>query len=98
MRLADGNHDPRRWSQPHRFLPQRFQASTVDPFGFVPQGGGDARCGHRCPGDDLATQLMLMALPMLLHEMRHDVLPQDLRLAMHRLPALPRDGFVIRVT
>ena len=65
------------------------------PFDFVPQGGGGAATGHRCPGEDVATQLMLLAVEMLLRRMRYKVPPQELRIAMNRLPALPRQGFLI---
>lgn len=95
--LYGTNHDPRLWADPHRFMPERFRGRTVDPFEFVPQGGGSVSRDHRCPGEDLAAQLMHMAIPMLLHEMPHSTPPQDFSLRMDRLPALPRDGFVVRV-
>jgi fatty-acid peroxygenase len=38
---------------------------------------------------------MELALRMLLQRMRYDVPAQDLSIQMNRLPAIPRDGFVI---
>jgi hypothetical protein len=42
-----------------------------------------------------ARGLMMLATLMLLRRMRCDVPVQDLSLAMNRLPAIPRGGFVI---
>lgn len=54
------NRDPRRWPEPTRFDPGRFLGREIDAFEFVPQGGGDPRTGHRCPGEP-ATVAMLEA-------------------------------------
>ena len=45
------NHDRRIWDEPRRFLPERFESWDGDPNTLVPQGGGDAATGHRCPGE-----------------------------------------------
>ena len=63
-------------------------------YDFVAQGGGDVARQHRCPGEDVTVQLMLLALEMLLRQMQYDV-PADAPLMMRRLPAIPRGGFVI---
>ena len=51
---------------------------------------------HRCPGEDTAGRLMRLALDILLQSLRYEV-PSSQRLApdLSRLPAVPRDGFVI---
>lgn len=36
--------NPTIWSEPHRFLPERFLDKRVSPFEFAPFGGGHRRC------------------------------------------------------
>jgi fatty-acid peroxygenase len=48
--LYGTNHDPRSHQDPERFDPDRFSRPPGD-FSFIPQGGGDAARGHRCPGE-----------------------------------------------
>jgi fatty-acid peroxygenase len=93
--LFGTNHDARWWNDPLAFKPERWLQSRPDEFQFVPQGGGQAAIHHRCPGEDVAVRLMELALRMLLQRMRYDVPAQDLSILMNRLPAIPRDGFVI---
>lgn len=95
--LYGTNHDARCWHEPWVFDPQRFQDRPPGLYDFIPQGGADAVHHHRCPGEDIATQLMLLALQMLLQEMPYELPPQDLRLDFARLPAQPRDGLRISV-
>jgi fatty-acid peroxygenase len=45
------NHDPRIWSEPTAFRPERFATWDGDPYSFVPQGGGDHGVTHRCAGN-----------------------------------------------
>ncbi|HEU4407003.1 MAG TPA: cytochrome P450 [Polyangiaceae bacterium] len=89
------NHDPRIWSRPEEFHPERFHLRNQDPFGFVPQGGGDARTHHRCPGEGIALEIIKVALGFLSGGIAYDVPEQDLRIDFRRLPALPRSRFVI---
>ncbi|UUX95059.1 cytochrome P450 [Aquabacterium sp. J223] len=93
--LYGTNHDARAWGDPGQFRPERWQQRAPGRFDFVPQGGGDAAMGHRCPGEDATVQLMLVALQMLVRRMRYELPPQRLQVAMDRLPALPRDGVLI---
>jgi fatty-acid peroxygenase len=93
--LYGTNHDPRSWSSPDEFRPQRFFQRAPGPFDFVPQGGGDAERQHRCPGEGVATTLMKVALRMLVMRMRYTVPEQDLSIDFRRLPALPKSGFVM---
>jgi fatty-acid peroxygenase len=92
--LYGTDHDPRSWEDPFEFRPERWRGRQPGRFEFVPQGGGEAASGHRCPGEDLATRLMLLALQLLL-QLRYEVPAQDLAIAMDRLPAIPREGFII---
>ncbi|WP_374203472.1 cytochrome P450 [Streptomyces antimicrobicus] len=93
--LYGQNHDPALWEQPYRFDPRRFLGRPPGRDELVPQGGGDARGGHRCPGEDVAVQVV-GALCTELARMEFDVpQEQDLRIPLHRIPTRPRSGFVI---
>jgi fatty-acid peroxygenase len=92
--LYGTNHDPRCWDAPDVFDAGRFMAQAPGPFAFLPQVGGDPVAGHRCPGEGATVALMELAVRMLLAT-RWQVPPQDLRLDMQRLPALPRDGMQV---
>jgi fatty-acid peroxygenase len=50
------NH--RSWGDPGLFRPARFAERTPNAFEHVPQGGGDPREGHRCPGEPVAMTLL----------------------------------------
>jgi fatty-acid peroxygenase len=50
------NH--RSWDDPGFFRPARFAERTPNSFEHVPQGGGDPREGHRCPGEPVAMTLL----------------------------------------
>lgn len=93
--LYGTNHDARVWDEPEAFRPERWRGLAPGRFEFVPQGGAEVATHHRCPGEDIATQIMLLSIDMLLRRMRFALPQQDLRIAMDRLPALPRDGFLI---
>ncbi|MCW7537656.1 cytochrome P450 [Aquabacterium sp. A7-Y] len=93
--LYGTNHDPRTWSDPDVFRPQRFLESRPGPFDFVPQGGAEPHGNHRCPGEPVAVMLMAAALDGLLSDLHYEVPPQDLAIDFGRLPALPHSGFVI---
>lgn len=94
--LYGTNHDERGWNEPWAFRPQRFLERTPGAFDFVPQGGGDATTGHRCPGEGIAVALTRASLA-LLNSVGYRVPQQDLDLDMTHLPALPRDRFVIEL-
>ncbi len=89
------NHDRRVWKRPEAFRPDRFLETPITPFNFIPQGGGDARTGHRCPGEAITMALMKQAIGMLTQRMQYDLPPQKLSVDRSRLPALPRSGFVM---
>lgn len=93
--LYGTNHDPAAWGDPQAFRPERFSDQKVTPFNFVPQGGGDVRIHHRCPGEGVAVALMKVSVDFLARRLRYQVPPQDLRIEWRRLPAIPRSGFVI---
>ena len=92
------NRHPALWEQPERFEPGRFLGGrAVDRNALVPQGGGVAAAGHRCPGELHTVDLVAEAIKLLARETNYDLPPQDLRVHLRRMPALPRSGFVMRV-
>jgi fatty-acid peroxygenase len=93
--LYGTNHDLRCWQDPELFDPERFRVWDGSPFNFIPQGGGDHRTGHRCPGEWIKIALMQLAVQILVHRVRYTVPPQDLWIDKQRLPALPRSHFLM---
>jgi fatty-acid peroxygenase len=94
--LYGQNHDPDVWGDPYAFRPERFLDREIGAFDLVPQGGGDPRTGHRCPGEQI-TVALLSALAVRLARLECDVPDQDLTIALHRIPAMPRSRVVLRV-
>jgi fatty-acid peroxygenase len=94
--LYGQNHDPDVWGDPYAFRPERFLARDVGAFELVPQGGGDPRTGHRCPGEQL-TVALLSALAVRLARLSFDVPAQDLSISLRRIPARPKSGVVLLV-
>lgn len=92
--LYGTDHDPAVWGDPEAFRPERFCDQKVTPFNFIPQGGGDVRADHRCPGEGVAVAVMKVSVGFLVG-LRYQVPSQDLRIDLQRLPAIPRSGFVI---
>lgn len=93
--LYGTNHDPRLWTDPETFNPDRFRDLDPDPFAFVPQGGGDRQYSHRCPGERIVIELTKQAVLFLATRMQYEVPEQDLTIDLTRLPALPASGFII---
>ncbi|MEV8531573.1 cytochrome P450 [Streptomyces sp. NPDC051211] len=88
------HHDPEVWERPYHFDPGRFLGREPGRDELIPQGGGEARTGHRCPGEDITVSL-LAALTPALAELDFTVPPQDLSIPLNRIPTRPRSGFVI---
>lgn len=59
-------------------------------------GGGDHETGHRCAGEWLTIELTKRAVRLLTGAMTYEVPPQDLRIDLSRMPAIPRSRFVVR--
>jgi fatty-acid peroxygenase len=99
--LYGQNHDAELWEDPYAFRPERFlppgrPGGDIGAFDLVPQGGGDPRTGHRCPGEQL-TVALLSALAVRLARLDFDVPDQDLGISLSRIPARVADGVVLRV-
>ncbi|GGV17651.1 fatty-acid peroxygenase [Actinomadura cremea] len=92
--LFGQNHDPDLWDEPYRFDPGRFVDVEIDPDVLVPQGGGDPRTGHRCPGETVTVEL-LACLAVRLARLHYHLPPQDLDVPLRRVPTRPRSGVVI---
>ncbi|MES9523209.1 cytochrome P450 [Streptomyces capoamus] len=88
------NHDEELWGDPYAFRPQRFLDRPVERDELIPQGGGDPRAGHRCPGEGLTIGL-LEALAVRLARLEYTVPEQDLGIPLGRVPTRPRSGFVM---
>ena len=94
--LYGQNHDPEVWTDPYTFDPQRFIGRVIGEYELVPQGGGDPRSGHRCPGEQI-TVALLEAFSVHLARLEHTLPEQDLSISLQRIPARVRSGVVIAV-
>jgi fatty-acid peroxygenase len=92
--LYGQNHDGALWPDPYSFAPERFLGHAPASDDLVPQGGGDPRAGHRCPGEAI-TVALLQALSTRLAWLEYDVPEQDLTISLRRIPARPRSGLVL---
>lgn len=90
------NHDPHLWREPDEFLPERFAEREPDPFGFIPQGGGDPANGHRCPGEPLTVRL-LSETARVLAGVEYEP-AKGTAYDSRRIPTLPASGFPIVVS
>jgi fatty-acid peroxygenase len=85
------HHDARVWPDPYAFRPERFLRRPVGEFELIPQGGGDPRTGHRCPGEQI-TVAVLGTLAQRLARLEYYLPPQDLTIDLARIPARVAGG------
>ena len=88
------HHDPILWPDPYAFVPERFLGREIGAFDLIPQGGGDPRTGHRCPGEGI-TAALLAALSIRLAALDYRLPDQDLRISLRRIPTRPASGVVL---
>jgi fatty-acid peroxygenase len=83
------DHDPELHPDPEHFVPDRFLHRVPGIYDLVPQGGGPVT-GHRCPGESMALQLLVVTLRAFAAVDAQVVGPvaADLR----RIPTLPHGG------
>lgn len=93
--LYGTNHDPRIWTEPHVFRPDRFAEWNGSAYSLVPQGGGEFERDHRCPGERLTIELAKYAARTLATDLEYEMPPQDLGIDLSQMPALPRSRFLI---
>jgi fatty-acid peroxygenase len=94
--LYGQNHDPDLWEDPYAFRPERFLGREIGAYELVPQGAGDPRTGHRCPGEQI-TVAVLAALAVRLARLDAGIPEQDLDISLHRIPALPASRVLLDV-
>ncbi len=83
------------WQAPDSFDPSRFSDREPDPFGFIPQGGGDFATGHRCAGEWAVLAVLRTAVRLLAGNITYEVPDQNLAVRLNRAPAIPESRFVI---
>jgi fatty-acid peroxygenase len=86
------------WTDPWAFDPARFL--DLDPMTtswFVPQGGGRPETGHRCPGEGVATALLVETLRTLVQHEPAQVDLADLSWSRRRMPTRPSTGVRVQV-
>ena len=76
-------------------VPDNIFERTENPFDLIPQGGGDASKGHRCPGEGITIEIMKAVLDFLVNKIEYDVPNQNLIYNMADMPTLPESGFII---
>lgn len=93
--LYGTNHDPRIWTDPQIFRPERFIERKIGPYDLVSHGAGDRRLTHRCPGEWITVELMKAIIRVMVREMSYEVPLQDLHINLSRIPALPNSRFQV---
>ncbi|OLF14799.1 cytochrome P450 [Actinophytocola xanthii] len=88
------NHDSRVWEDPFVFRPERFTGREIGQFDLVPQGAGDPRTNHRCPGESFTIAVLEAVVPRLA-ALSYEVPEQDLTISLRRVPARPASGVVL---
>lgn len=91
------NHDPRSWSAPDHFDPDRFAEWDGDVNALIPQGAGSLEDDHRCPGEGAAMTLMgEFARSFAASEV--NIPEQDFTVDLRRFPAIPADHVRVAFT
>ena len=90
-----GHHrDPLLWADPSEFRPERFEDARIGAYELIPQGGGDAATGHRCPGEPPTIAILKTLVPRIA-SLEHRTPPQDMSISLRRVPAKVKSGYVL---
>jgi fatty-acid peroxygenase len=95
--VCGSNHDPRVWELPERFRPERFLEGAPGPFNFIPQGGGGRAPPPPLPRRAAGAGPDAAVVRFLLDRIDYEVPARSMEIDRRRLPALPLDGFSIRI-
>ena len=87
--LYGTTHDPRYFPQPHEFRPERDLSWRKQDYSFIPQGAGNTRTTHRCPGEQITVRLMVEAVRILSRDMRYAFVPGAGEIRLDNIPAKP---------
>ncbi|MBB5174610.1 cytochrome P450 [Texcoconibacillus texcoconensis] len=90
------NHDPNLWDNPEQFRPHRFDTRKESLYDFIPQGGGDPKKGHRCPGEGITIEVMKASADFLANKITYDIPEQDMSYSLAKMPTLPKSGFIMQ--
>jgi fatty-acid peroxygenase len=86
------DHGP-DWEDPWAFRPERFLGDDPMTYAaFVPQGGDRPESGHRCPGEGVATALIVETLRALTSKEMDLVDASDQAWSLRRMPTRPPTG------
>jgi cytochrome P450 len=98
--IAPTMRDPRTFSAPDRYNPERFggEDPTATPHhrGYVAQGGG-AEDGHRCAGEKLANIIMVMFTARILRNYTWTLPQQNFGPRLGRLSPTPIDDLKVHI-
>lgn len=89
------NSDASLWKYPNVFSPDNFLHWDHDHYKLIPQGGGDPKTGHRCPGERITLELMKESIDFLVNDIEYTVPNQNLNFPLNRIPTLPESGFIM---
>lgn len=89
------DHDKRVWNNPYQFDPERFKNNKEHLYDFIPQGGGEASTGHRCPGEGITLELMKLSMNIFRNKINYQVPEQDLTINYKKAPTIPNSGFIM---
>lgn len=83
------------FSQPARFLPERWSHTTPTPFEYLPFGAGP----RMCIGQAFANQASRLILPMVLQRFRFSLRPNtDVSVQLKGISSAPKNGLPMDVT
>ncbi len=86
--------DPRTFTDPHVFRPERWESLPDQPDGYRPFGAG----AHRCIGEPLARLLLDRAVAAVAEEVRlRPLLPRTERMVVRATVTTPRHGVPVVV-